>query len=67
MGNQKYFNTKECAKYLSRTAKAVRELARRRQIPYYKPAGRLLFDIEQINEWIKSHEIVSLEELGQQK
>jgi excisionase family DNA binding protein len=63
MLNKKYFTTKELSQYLGRSEKAIRNLCFRREIPHFKPAGRLLFDIEEINSWIQSHEVVSLEEI----
>ena len=57
-----YLNTNECAKYLSRTPKAIRELAFRKAIPYRKPGGRLLFMKEEIDIWIESSEGLSLED-----
>jgi excisionase family DNA binding protein len=63
MSEKKYLNTTELSKYLGRSKKAIRNLCFRREIPHYKPAGRLLFDLDEINKWIRSHEVVSLEEL----
>ena len=63
MFEKKYLTTKELSKYLGRSEKAIRNLCFRREIPHFKPAGRLLFDRDEINKWIRSHEVVSLEEL----
>ncbi len=63
---KRYFNTAEMATYLSRSEKAIRELCFRRRIPHSKPGGRLLFDVDQIEEWIHSNEVVTLEEIEQE-
>lgn len=59
----KWLGVPECAIYIDRSPGAVRNMVLRRAIPYRKPGGRLLFDREQIDEWIKNSEGVSLEEL----
>ena len=63
MVDKKYFTTKELSKYLGRSEKAIRNLCFRREIPHFKPAGRLLFDRDEINKWIYSHEVVTVEEI----
>ena len=61
--DQQYFNTREMAKYLCRTEKAIRELAFRRAIPFRKPAGRLLFIKDEVDKWIEMSAGISLENL----
>jgi excisionase family DNA binding protein len=51
--DRQYLNTKQLSEYLGRSEKAVRELAFRRAIPFRKPAGRLLFIREEIDQWIE--------------
>jgi len=63
MLNKKYLTTRGLSKYLGRSEKVIRNLCFRREIPHFKPAGRLLFDMDEINRWIQSHEVVSLEEI----
>ena len=60
---EKYLTVKELSDYLKRSHGAIRNLVLRRAIPYRKPAGRLLFDREEIDAWIKKADGVSLEDL----
>jgi excisionase family DNA binding protein len=60
---EKYFTVKQVSDYLNRSPGAIRNLVLRRAIPYRKPAGRLLFDRDEIDQWIKNSEGISLEEL----
>ena len=53
MSNEKYLNTTECAKLISRTPGAVRNLVLRRAIPFRKPGGRLMFIRSEIQAWIE--------------
>jgi len=64
---ERYLTVKQVSDYLKRSPGAVRNLVLRRAIPYRKPAGRLLFDREQIDEWIQKSEGISLGELLQKK
>lgn len=59
----RYLNVNQISNYLKRSPGAVRNLVLRRAIPYRKPAGRLLFDREQIDEWIKKSEGIGLDQL----
>ena len=60
---ERYLNVNQISNYLKRSTGAVRNLVMRRAIPYRKPAGRLLFDRDEIDLWIKKSEGISLEEL----
>jgi len=59
----RYLTVKEISDYLKRSQGAIRNLVLRRAIPYRKPAGRLLFDKEEIDQWVKGSEGISLEDL----
>jgi excisionase family DNA binding protein len=60
----KYFGVDELSRYLpGKTQGAIRNLVLRRQIPFYKPGGRLLFDREEIDLWVKRAKGISLEDL----
>jgi len=61
---QRYLTVQELSIYLKRSPGAVRNLVLRRTVPYRKPAGRLLFDRDEIDLWIKKSEGISLEDLG---
>ena len=45
------FNTDQAAAYLSRTPGAIRNMVMRRQIPYRKVNGRLVFFKDEIDLW----------------
>lgn len=48
----KYLTVNEVSQYLKRSPGAVRNLVLRRQIPFRKPVGRLLFDLDEVDKWI---------------
>lgn len=45
----------ELAKYLRVSTSTIRNRMREGSIPRKKVFGRVLFDIEEINEWVKMH------------
>jgi excisionase family DNA binding protein len=51
--NLKYLGVPELRKYIRRSDGAIRNLVLRKGIPFHKPGGRLLFDKQEIDEWIK--------------
>ena len=59
----RYLNVNQISNYLNRSPGAIRNLVLRRAIPFRKPAGRLLFDRLEIDEWIKKSEGIGLEQL----
>ena len=59
----KYLTVFELSEYIKRSAGAIRKLVLRRQIPYRKVRGRLLFDQGEIDRWIQMSEGISLEEI----
>ncbi|MDD2995764.1 MAG: helix-turn-helix domain-containing protein [Paludibacter sp.] len=44
----------EVSKYLYRSKNSIYKLAEKAQIPYTKKSGKLYFDKEDINKWLKS-------------
>ena len=60
---QQFLDVQDVSKLIKRTPGAVRNLVLRRKIPYKKVAGRLLFDMEEIQEWIDNSPGMSLEEI----
>ncbi len=58
-----YFDLQRLSEYIFRSKGAIRNLVLRRQIPYKKPAGRLLFIREEIDEWILASEGMSFNEV----
>ena len=53
----------ELSHHIKRSKGAIRNLVLRRKIPYRKPAGRLLFDAEEIERWVKTSEGITLDEI----
>ena len=43
----------ECATYLRRTKRSIRNMVQRQQIPHAKLAGKLTFDRERIERWVQ--------------
>jgi len=61
-----YINSNELAELLGESVKTVYARVHKRQIPYYKPGGKvLLFKLEEIMEWIQSGRHSSMDELRQ--
>ena len=56
-------NAVELAKYLKRTPSAIRNLVMRRQIPFRKVAGRLVFFQDEIDRWLNEAQGITLEEM----
>ena len=60
---KEYLNVEELALYIKRSKGAIRNLVLRRAIPYRKPAGRLMFLKNEIDEWIENAPGKKCEEL----
>jgi len=61
-----YLNANELAKLLGESIKTIYARVHNRQIPYYKPGGKLLlFKLDEILDWIKSGRHSSMDELKQ--
>ena len=63
MEKEEYFYTEECAEFLRTSPGAIRNKAMRRQIPFRKRFGRLIFLKSELKEWIDSAPGVRLEDL----
>lgn len=61
--NESYLNTAECALLIKRTPGAVRNLVMRKQIPFRKPSGRLMFVKSEIESWIHNAPGMRVEDL----
>ena len=57
-------NVDELAGYLKRSPSSIRNLVMRRQIPFKKVAGRLIFLKEEIDKWVYDAPGITLEEMG---
>ncbi|WP_075604058.1 helix-turn-helix transcriptional regulator [Saccharicrinis aurantiacus] len=61
-----YLNANELAQLLGESKKTIYARVKNRQMPYYKPGGKLLlFKKSEIQEWIKAGRHASLDELEQ--
>ncbi len=58
-----YLTTKELAELIHRSPAAIRNLVARRQIPFRKPGGRLLFVRTEIEGWINDAPGLRLDDL----
>jgi hypothetical protein len=56
-----FLTVDELKHYIKRSKGAIRNLVLRKAIPYRKPAGRLLFLKEEIDQWIQTAPGLSLE------
>ena len=61
----KLLNVDELASYLKRSPSAIRNLVMRRQIPFRKVAGRLVFFQDEIDRWLNEAQGITLEEMNE--
>lgn len=52
VSKRKWFTFKDAALHLGVTLRALEGYVRRRQLPWYKPFGRILFDIDELNSLV---------------
>lgn len=51
----RWLNVERAADYLSTTPEAIRGLVKRRQLPVHRtPSGRLLFDVVELDAWVRN-------------
>jgi len=62
-GFEQYLTVEQLASYIKRSKGAIRNLVLRRAIPYCKPAGRLIFLKEEIDQWVQNAPGKKLEEI----
>ena len=61
-----FINANELAELLGESKKTVYARVHNRQIPFYKPGGKiLLFKLDEIQEWVKSGRHSTIEEIKQ--
>ena len=58
-----YMDIEELSSYVKRSKGAIRNLVLRRAIPYRKPAGRLIFLKDEIDQWVQMAPGKTLEEI----
>lgn len=51
-------NVKELSMYLRCSESCIRKLKREKKIPYFRVSGKILFDKEKINMWLKEEEFL---------
>jgi len=62
-----YINANELAELLGESKKTVYARVHNRQIPFYKPGGKvLLFKLDEIKKWIESGRHSSIDEIRQE-
>lgn len=49
---RRWFTLKDAAEYLGVTIRALEGYVRRRKLPFYKPFGRIVFDIDELNSLV---------------
>ena len=54
--------TADVARMLGVSVSRIRHLVSAREIPYYKPLGRVLFSQSEIEEWIQSSRVPTIQE-----
>ena len=59
---KKMLSSDEAAAFLGITMASLRQLCHRKLIPYYKPNGKLYFDIDELVAWQKRNHFESMEE-----
>ena len=57
-----YLNTAEAGELIRRSPPAMRNLVMRKQIPFRKVAGRLVFIRSELEKWVEGSPGVRLEE-----
>nr|WP_319401813.1 helix-turn-helix domain-containing protein [uncultured Carboxylicivirga sp.] len=61
-----FINANELADLLGESIKTVYSRVHNRQIPFYKPGGKiLLFKLDEIQDWVKSGRRSSIDEIKQ--
>lgn len=62
-----YMTTEEACKYLSLSKYTLREVVKRREIPYYTPPGKGYYFLrEELDEWVMGFRVPSSREAEQQ-
>jgi len=67
LSQKELFNTQEASKYMGVSVHHLHRLTSEKQIPYYKPGGRLcFFERAELDAWIRKNRIASNAELKAQ-
>jgi hypothetical protein len=60
-------DTREAGRFVKRSPAAVRNLVLRKQIPYRRVAGRLVFIREELEEWIRGSPGLRIDDIESEK
>ncbi len=63
--NKKYLTLSEAANYLRVSQRNLRNMVKNNKIPFYKPEGKILFKISELDKFIENNKVDSLSELIQ--
>jgi len=58
-----FFTVLDAAKFLGTTPRYIRKLCFEKQIPHYKPRGRLLFDQQELEAFVRAGKVPTNDEL----
>lgn len=62
--NKEVMTTSECCEYLSISKNTLYGLTQRKEIPYCKPSGKLLFFLrEDIDEWVRNGRVFTNDDI----
>ena len=56
---KEFISTAEAAKYLKMSQAAIYKLTSRKEIPFYKPGKRILFEVSELDAWLLGSKSVS--------
>lgn len=63
---KRFFTSEEAAKYLGISRSYLYKLTHSKQIPHYKPIGKMCyFEREELEKWLQRNRIATDEELNQ--
>jgi excisionase family DNA binding protein len=54
---KKYLNADEAAEYLNKKKATIYQMTHMRKIPYIKNGGTLLFDVNDLDEWLNTQKV----------
>jgi excisionase family DNA binding protein len=63
--NKKYLTLSEAAQYIRVSDRTLRNMMKSNKIPFYKPEGKILFKISELDKYIENNKVESLSELIQ--
>lgn len=64
MGDKEFITLEEAAKMLGYTRLTLRKKCCLKELPYYRPAGRIYFEKNELKAWIAGHRVASSSEVS---